>query len=147
MLIALFEFFYWMQSPLAAGINDFQTNLTLGVLEPFLKPDQLKGVDIIISPRYKLIITQACNGLIPFLIFFAAVLAFPSSWANRIFWIVVGYITFFVINIVRLLIVTYYVTKTPRNFEMSHDIYGNMLLMVTGMILFYLYLRSSRFRF
>lgn len=147
MLIALFEFFYWMQSPLATDINNFQTNLTLGVLDPFLKRGQLNGVDIIISPRYKLIITQACNGLIPYLIFLAAVLAFPSSWANRVFWAFVGYVTFFVVNIMRLLLVTYYVTKTPRNFEMSHDIYGNLLLMITGTVLFYLYLRGSRFRF
>jgi len=147
MLIALFEFFYWADSPLAKQINDFQSNLTLGALKPFLKPGQLVGADIVISPTYRLIITQACNGLIPFFIFFAAVLATPTTWLNRLFWVFIGYVIFFIINITRLLLVTHYVTETPRNFQLSHDIFGNMLLMITGMILFFYYLKSSDFRF
>jgi len=73
-------------------LNEGQRELTLYLLEIFLKPEQLKGADIWITPHYKIIISQACNGVIPILFLFASILAYPSTVGQKLFWMVLGVI-------------------------------------------------------
>ena len=130
-------------------VNDAQTSLTLMILEPFLKPGQLQGIDIMISPTYKIIITQSCNGMVPILFYFAAILAFPSKLWIKPFWMGAGYLIFTVVNVLRILTIVYFVElKGGRgNFFWAHDIFGNFLLMVAGLGLFVLFIKTSRSTF
>jgi len=64
-LALLFTFFYADTSLLSTMLNESQTKLTLYLLNIFLEPGQLKGIDIWINPHYKIIINQACNGMDP----------------------------------------------------------------------------------
>ena len=144
-LVLLFVLFYLPTSPLSAWLNDGQTALTLVWLDYFLAPNQLQGFDIQINPHYKIIITQACNGMIPILFLFASILAYPSSLLRKIFWMVLGYILFSIVNVVRLLFVVH-ATQTGEgysDFYWSHDVVGNALLMVTGLLLFIAFIKSS----
>jgi len=140
----LFVFFYADTSSLSTYLNHTQTELTLKVLNWFLKPEQLKGIDIWITPHYKIIITQACNGMIPILFLYASIFAYPSSIKDKIIWMILGYILFFVVNIVRILLVVY-VTENGEgqgDFYWSHDLLGNTLLMLTGLGLFIAFIKS-----
>ncbi len=145
-LALLFTLFYANTSVVSAFINETQTNITLFFLEMFLDKGQLKGIDIWINPHYKIIITQACNGMIPILFFWASVLAYPASFAYKVVWMIGGYLFFSVMNVVRLLFVVY-VTQHgsgQKDFYWSHDIVGNFMLMITGLVMFVLFIKGSK---
>lgn len=144
-LVLLFVLFYANTTILSTLLNDTQTGLTLMMLEPFLKPGQLQGMDIIISPFYKIIITQACNGMIPILFYFAAIVAYPSRVWVKPLWMAAGYLIFTLVNVLRILIVVHFVEQKGGrdNFYLAHDIFGNALLMIVGLGLFILFIISS----
>ena len=144
-LSILFVFFYAPTTALASIVNDTQSNLTLYFLDMFLKPDQLQGIDIWINPQYKIIINQACNGVIPILFLFASILAYPSSIGHKILWMILGYVLFSVVNVARILFVVYF-TETgegQKEFYWSHDLMGNTLLMLTGLGVFVAFIKTS----
>lgn len=138
--------FYSETSILASLVNDQQTKLTLFLLDMFLPPEQLQGIDIWINPQYKIIINQACNGIIPILFLFASILAYPSTLWYKIFWMSLGYIIFSLVNVFRILLVVYFVEQEggQENFYWSHDLVGNVLLMSVGLGLFIAFIKLSR---
>ena len=144
-LALLFVLFYAPVSQISQSVNTFQTHLTLRALDFFLKPEQLQGIDIWINPSYKIIITKACNGMIPTLFLFASILAYPASLRYKILWMFLGYILFFIINIIRILWVVF-ITQNGEghgDFYWSHDIVGNTLLMITGLGLFITFIKTA----
>ncbi len=145
-LVILFTFFYADTSIVSGFLNDGQTKLTLFFLDIFLAPNQLVGIDIMINPYYKIIINQACNGMIPILFFFASILAYPSGIVHKIVWMVIGYLLFSVVNVIRILLVVYFVEGEGGrgNFYWSHDLLGNSLLMVLGLGLFVMFIKTAK---
>ena len=145
-LIILFILFYTEASILATFINTEQTKLTLFFLDIFLPTEQIQGVDIWISPQYKIIINQACNGIIPILFLFASILAYPSLLWHKVVWMGIGYLTFSLVNVFRILLVVYFVEQEggKENFYWSHDIIGNALLMSVGLGLFIAFIKLSK---
>lgn len=126
-------------------LNEAQTILTLTLLHPFLDPGQLQGIDIWINPHYKIIINKACNGMIPILLLFASILAYPSTIGHKIVWIFVGYLLFSLVNVARILLVVFFTEQEggQGNFYWSHDILGNIVLMMTGLGLFISFIKTS----
>ena len=145
-LCGLFVLFYAPTSSISTIFNDVQTKLTLFTLDFFLKPEQLQGIDIWINPQYKIIITKACNGIIPILFLWASIFAYPTKLLPKIIWSVIGYIVFFIVNIIRILWVVYITQhgEGQGEFYWSHDLVGNSLLMLTGLGLFILFIKTSR---
>lgn len=145
-LAVLFTFFYADTSVVSTFLNNGQTKFTLFFLEMFLEPNQLKGIDIWINPHYKIIINQACNGMIPILFLFAAILAYPSGKLQKIVWMFIGYVSFSIMNVVRILLVVYFVEGGGGrgSFYWSHDLLGNALLMGLGLGLFILFIKTSK---
>ncbi len=145
-LIGLFTVFYADTNIVSTSINDAQTALTLFFLNLFLEPAQLKGIDIWITPHYKIIIDQACNGMIPILFLFAAILAYPSAWWHKIIWMGTGYVLFSLVNVLRILLVVYFVGQEEGqgNFYWSHDLLGNVLLMAVGLGVFVTFIKTSQ---
>ena len=82
------------------------------------------GIDIWITPHYKIYISQACNGMIPILFLFAAILAYPSGLWHKVCWLVIGYLVYAAVNVARLLWVTYATTHAGgyEAFWWAHDI-------------------------
>ena len=145
-LIILFILFYTEASILATLVNEGQTKLTLFFLDMFLPAEQLKGIDIWITSQYKIIINQACNGIIPILFLFASMLAYPSRVWYKILWMSIGYVIFSLVNVFRILLVVYFVEQKggQENFYWSHDLIGNALLMSVGLGLFILFIKLSK---
>ena len=144
-IVLLFTLFYAQTSVVSTLLNDGQTKLTLFFLDLFLKEEQLKGIDIWINPRYKIIITQACNGMIPILFFFASALAYPSSTRHKIVWMLFAYVLFSAVNVLRILLVVFVTEagKGQQDFYWSHDLLGNTLLLITGLWLFITFIKTS----
>jgi len=145
-LAILFTFFYAHTNPISTYVNQAQTALTLAMLGLFLDPSQLQGIDIWINPHYKIIINHACNGLIPILFLFASILAYPSGSWHKVYWMLAGYVVFSLVNVWRILLVVYFVEQKGErgNFYWSHDLLGNTILMITGLTLFILFIKTSK---
>jgi len=145
-LALLFVFFYLPTSPVSLYLNQVQTGLTLYLLGLFLEPGQLQGIDIMINPHYKIIINQACNGLIPFFFLAASILAFPATLLHKALWLLIGYLVYSLANVGRILMVVHFVESEGGrgNFHWSHDIVGNAILLVVGLGLFIAFIKSSK---
>ena len=143
-LIILFMLFYAETSLLSTILNEEQTKLTIFFLKIFLIPEQLQGIDIWINPQYKIIINQACNGLIPIIFLFASIFAYPSTLWHKIYWIIMGYTVFTLVNVFRILLVVHFVEQKAgrENFYWSHDLMGNALLMGMGLGLFIAFIKT-----
>ena len=144
-LALFFALFYADTSVVSRLINEVQQNITLHILNVFLEPGQLKGIDIWINPHYKIIITKACNGMIPILFLWAAIAAYPARLRHKLLWITVGYILFSLVNIFRILLVVHFVEQKggATNFHWSHDFLGNMILLGVGLFLFVAFIKTS----
>jgi len=145
-LAILFALFYAQTNPLSTTINNAQTSLTIAMLDLFLEPSQLQGVDIWINPNYKIIINHSCNAMIPILFLFAAILAYPSSLGHKCCWLIIGYLVFSLVNVLRILLVLHFVAQEEGrgNFYWSHDLLGNAILMAVGLSLFILFIKTSK---
>lgn len=141
---ALFLLLYLDTNPLSHWINETQRRWLLEALRFSLGTERIRGIDILAHPHFRIIITQACNGLIPYYLYLAAILAYPRPWRDRLIWAVLGYFVISIVNVLRLLMVTAIVARNPASFHWSHDILGNAVLMVAGLGLFYLFLRTGR---
>lgn len=145
-LALLFVFLYLPTSPVSLYLNHLQDRLTLNLLSLFLKSGQLQGIDILINPHYKIIINQACNGLIPFFFLAASVLAYPVGVLHKILWLIIGYLVYSIVNVARILMVVHFVEAEGGrdNFHWSHDIMGNAILLMVGLGLFIAFIRTGR---
>ncbi len=137
-----FGLFFWTVSPVARFINHYQTKLALWFLGATIDGNRVDGADIWINPHYKLYITNACNGMIPILVLASAIVAYSTKWSIKIVWLVIGYVVFTLVNFFRLYSVSMLV-KNQKDFHFYHDILGNALLIVVGLILFWLFLSSA----
>lgn len=144
--LILFGLFYWGKywdlSPLGHYLDSFQRNMIMSILDPLLD-NPIQNYDIIISPKYHVVITPECNGFIPYFIFLAGVLAYSFKLKCKIIWGIAGYFVFSIVNLIRLYLVTILVNKYGvENFFYFHDIGGNLLLIITGGFMFIKYLKS-----
>ncbi len=144
-LIILFIIFYWGEywnySIIGDYIDKFHRDIIMKILLFFVNDPVVDKYDILLDNRTKLMITPECNGLIPFLIIEAAILAAPTSIKCKIIWSFVSYIIFMIANILRLIIVYLVVKKFGvDSFFLIHDVIGNIFLIIVGIFLFFKYL-------
>jgi len=145
-LLVLFGLFYWGRywdlSPIGRAIDTLHRTIIMELLDSVLT-NRIIGFEIVISPHYRIIITPECNGLVPYLIYLAALLAYPKAWWCKVKWALIGYFVIMVANLIRLIGVTEAVNSFgSRSFYYVHDIAGNILLIGVGSLLFFLYLRG-----
>jgi exosortase/archaeosortase family protein len=140
--IILFAILYWDISPIADIVNTIQTDFISYLTSLILPTNQMQGNNIIINQHYHLIIEKACNGLIPYLLFLASIIAFPSDIKHKLIWTVVGYITIIGINIFRIWLITKLVLQEEENFSFAHDFIGNTLLIFSSLLLFILFVKT-----
>jgi len=141
-LVILFGLFYLDISPLSKGVNDFQIEIISKILSLFL--DNISSNRIVITPHYGLIIEKNCNGLMVYFIFLATIVALSNSFRELLFWGVIGYVVIGVVNIVRIYIIARLVLINRSNFYLAHDIFGNILLFLTAILLLFIFLRVNR---
>ena len=114
------------------------------VLDAIL-PNRFIDYDIVINPKYHIVITPECNGLIPYFIYLAGVLAYPKSWILKLKWAILGLIVFNIANIIRLIVVVMVVNSYGGDsFYYIHDIGGNILLIAVGSLMFLGYLNAKK---
>ncbi len=142
----LFGLFYWGRfwdlSPLGEWLDSLHRSVIMAVLDAMLS-NRIIGYEIVINSHYRIVITPECNGLIPYFIYLAAVLAYPCGGWRKLRWAVLGYIVITLLNFVRLVGVSEIVNGFGESsFYFIHDIVGNLLLIVTGSLLFLFFLKG-----
>ena len=145
-LLVLFGLFYWGRywdlSPIGQVIDSAHRTVIMALLDNTLA-NRIIGYEIVISPHFRIVITPECNGLVPFFIYLAALLAYPKRWWYKLKWALIGYIVIMAANFIRLVGVTEVVNGFGEaSFYYVHDIAGNILLITVGSLLFLFYLRG-----
>ena len=130
---------------ISGEIIELQQRVTLYLLRLFLEPGQIERTDIVISPHFRLYITNTCTGLPAILFYLAALIAYPASIRHKVLWFLVGYGLITLLNIARILFIVYLVKIDIDAFELAHDVVGNAAMGIAVLLLFILFVRSSRY--
>jgi exosortase H (IPTLxxWG-CTERM-specific) len=84
-----------------------------------------------------------CTGIEAVLIFAAGVLAFPGSWKRKGVGLLAGGTLLECFNWLRILLLVYTGIHFPALFEMIHAYVGQGIMIITALILFFLYIRYA----
>ena len=79
-------------------------------------------------------IVEACDGVLPAMIFLSAVLAFPSRWIDKGWGILIGLPSIFLINLVRLVSLMLVGAAWPGVFEQVHIYVWQALVITLSMV-------------
>jgi exosortase/archaeosortase family protein len=142
----LFTIFYWEISPIAVILNNIQTNFVSFLTSLTLPNIMMEKHHIFINSTYELIIEKACNGMMLYLFFLAPIIAFPATLQHKIGWAIGGYFIILGVNTFRIWFITQLVLDERSNFSLAHDYLGNILLIITSILLFMAFVKSRKKR-
>lgn len=88
------------------------------------------------SSSFGVNIENGCNGVETALLFGAAVLAFPASWAHRLLGLLAGFIAIQVLNLFRVVTLFWIGLHRPAFFNSSHTVIWQSVVVLFGVVLF-----------
>ena len=141
-LALLFALFYWDASPIANILNLYQVKLSSLLTSFTLDDAMMKSNRIFISSTLTLVINKECNGFIPYFFFLASIIAFPSSLKHKIKWAILAYLLLSILNVFRIWFITQLVMRSQNNFSLAHDYLGNLLLVLSALLLFIFFIKT-----
>jgi exosortase H (IPTLxxWG-CTERM-specific) len=118
----------------------FATSKLLGVLNI---PCTYQG-SIINLPAISLDIKFGCNGLEAVMIYSVAVVAFPSTWKNKLIGVMAGFAVIQVVNILRIASLAYSGIHFRSLFEYIHIYIAQGMMIAVSLGVFFLYLHYAR---
>jgi len=139
----LFGLIYFEDFSPLVFINNLQTDLTAylthGWILLFNIDINMKEALLTFENGLKLRIVNECNGLAAFLVFLAAVIAYPTSKKEKLFWIFLSYFILLIANAVRLDWIAYHVIENPEDFKFAHEVLGRYIIASIPLFLFYIF--------
>ncbi len=99
---------------------------------------------IINLPSISLDIKFGCNGLEAVMIYSVAVVAFPSTWKNKLIGVVGGFAVIQVVNILRIASLAYSGIHFKSLFEVIHIYIAQGMMIAVSLAVFFLYLHYAR---
>jgi len=124
-------------------LNDLQTDLTTILtaygIEFFNLPIHMQERLVYFENGTVLMIHYTCNAMTPILLYSAAVISYPTQIQSKIIWLIGGYFTLVILNLVRLILVSYAVTLNPDNFELTHDYLGRYGMGILTLSIFFIF--------
>jgi len=134
-LFVLLYFLFFHENIVSSLLNEFQGKILIEILRLWFD-DRIVENYIIINPKYALSIDKSCNAMVPILILSASILAYRVVILYKFLAIILGYFILSIVNVLRIVFVTYMVIEDQNNFSWSHDYIGNGVLAMIGMLLF-----------
>jgi len=119
----------WIHQPLSQLIVIFADPI-LGMFGP-----AGRFGNVLVFREFSAAIEEACDGVLPAYIFLAAVLAFPSTVAQKIWGIVLGLPAIFAINLFRVITLMLVGAFWPALFERVHIYVWQALVVALSMAL------------
>ncbi len=99
---------------------------------------------VISLPSIALDVKFGCNGLEAVMIYSVAVIAFPSSWRNRLFGIFAGFAVIQTVNILRIAGLAYSGIHFRRIFDYIHIYVAQGMMIAVSLGVFFFYLHYAR---
>lgn len=120
--------------PFTAGIASFSGK----ILNAMGEKVEVIGTEIR-SSSFGVNIENGCNGVETALLFGAAVLAFPASWARRLLGLAAGFLAIQALNLFRVVTLFWIGLHRPALFNSSHTVIWQSVVVLFGVILFLLW--------
>jgi len=105
-------------------------------------PVHVENADLV-TPGMRLRISDDCNGMIAFIIFMSAVLAFPSRWRDKGLGILMGAALIWILNIFRILVLVYVALYFPQFFFETHIYVAQSVIIAAGVVLWFFWAQSA----
>ena len=122
-------------------LHTLQTDATIYITDVWIHyfqvPVQLVDNTVVFQHGLKLMILNACNGLTPFILYLAAILAYPTLYKQKFSWFLGGMIILLTLNMLRIMFITIYVTHVPDGFNCAHNIVGRYSIGISALLVFY----------
>jgi len=132
-------FMFYMLAPDFADWQRFGTAKVLfAILNLFGLPITLSK-DIITIGKAALRIVYECTGGFAFFIFSSATLAYPNTWKNKILAQIIGLVGIFILNIVRLVMISLVAYKSISAFHFIHKYLWQVTFPVVVILMFILW--------
>ncbi|WP_460187592.1 exosortase/archaeosortase family protein [Thiomicrorhabdus hydrogeniphila] len=133
-------------------IQTLQTDLTIYLTQLWINsfdiPVKMIGNTVYLEHGFKIWILDPCNGLIAFLLFAVAIVAYPTAWLSRLKWLVEGYVYLVVVNSIRIDFVIYVTMFDATYFHCAHDHIGMLAMGTMTLAIFILFtLRVQTFKY
>jgi exosortase/archaeosortase family protein len=120
--------------PVTAGVVKSVT----GLVKLFSIPVEIDGADLK-APELHLRISHECNGVIAFIIYLSAVLAFPSRFRRKIAGLLIGAVVIWTVNIGRILLLVFVALYLPDIFYQTHIYVAQALVIACAVVLWLLW--------
>lgn len=91
-------------------------------------------------------IEPGCNGIEACIVLFAAVVAFPSTWLQKLWGVVLGFFAVQALNVVRVISLFYLGQWNMQVFHFAHEYLWQALIMLDVLVFWVLWVRSTRRR-
>lgn len=108
----------WVERFIHAPMSKLVAVVSAALLAPFGEVSR-SGTNLTLD-GFRAVIVEACNGVLPIYIFLAAVLAFPSSWSEKLRGALIGIPAILVINLVRVVSLMILGAHNPDIVERVH---------------------------
>lgn len=116
--------------PFTAGVAQ-ASGVALNVIGQNIEKDGT----ILRNDEFAVNIRNGCNGVETMIIFLAAVMAFPASWAARLAGLVLGILAIQVINLIRVVALFLTGVYFPDFFDSSHTVVWQTVVILFGVFL------------
>ena len=139
--ILVFMLLYWglTGGVLLDDIRSFTAQTTAFVLNLFGGDVKVDG-PLVYSPHFSMGIIEACTGIIPLIIFSAAVLAYPSTIRSRAIGIAFGLVGIYTVNTVRTTTLFVVGTHLPGFFDTAHYLMWQSLMILVAVAFWLLWM-------
>ncbi len=117
--LALFALLYGLDRQVVDPFTRWIAQLTRLILTLFGSEARAAG-NVVGTPTFSVAIQNNCNAIYETAMFAAAVLAYPATWRQRAWGILLGSIILYVVNLLRVLSLIYIGSSFPRYFDASH---------------------------
>ena len=84
------------------------------------------------SPLLNMRIVSECTAITPTIVFSAAILAFPSSIPAKLKGLLLGVVTLYLINLVRVVSLYYIGTHSPDHMEFAHIVVWQSIMILVA---------------
>lgn len=132
LLLSVFYGVYLRISEDGAYEPDFITNLVAKQSAAFLEgigyksalsPDNLgEGVFLIIEDTFNVVIVEGCNSISVIILFVSFIIAFAERFKKTFLFILAGSVLIYVVNIIRVVILTVALYKFPQYENILHSV-------------------------
>ncbi len=144
LFLVLEYFFFYLLSPHFADFQRETTAKFLCFLLTLLGIPASRSYDIVKLGSVSLRIVYECTGGFAFFIFSSATLAFPTSWAKRLTAQLIGLISIFLLNSIRLVLISWIAYRSPNVFDFIHKYLWQVTFPVVVVLLFILWARKCK---